>query len=293
MKFVKPMCAAATLLLAAACGGGPPGGPLSANSDIATAQRLRAGTAFNDALRQEYVALAQGGARQYDYIDAGIFARKAVLAGNNQTVLPFTVGDFDVPAASRAELTQARADLLQVLDGNARTNNPPVAARAQAMYDCWLEKSESVYWIIHNLDCRAEFMKAMDTLRGRPVASPAPAQPAPVAEPPARDFLVFFDFDRSNIRPDAQSVLQRVVGSIRALGTRTVSLIGHADKAGTNAYNQRLSERRAQAVAAYLRQQGVPANAIQTAGRGENDPRVNTPDGVREQENRRVEIRLQ
>ncbi len=291
MKFLKPMCAGATMLLAAACGGGPPGGPLSADGDIRTAQALRASSPFNDALRQEYVALAQGGARQFDYIDAGIFARKAVLAGNNQTVLPFTTSDFAVPASAQAELTQARADLISVLDSNARTSTPPVAARAQAMYDCWLEKSESVYWIIHNLDCRAEFMKAMETLRGRPMATPAPA-PA-VAEPPARDFLVFFDFDRSNIRPDAQSVLARVISSIRSLGTRAVSVIGHADKAGAGPYNQRLSERRAQAVAAYLRQQGVPSAAIQAAGRGENDPRVNTPDGVREQENRRVEIRLQ
>ena len=293
MRLIKTLCAAATLLLAVGCGGGPPGGAFTADSDIATAQRLQAATPFNDALRKEYVALAQGGARQFDYGDAGAFARKAVLAGNNQTVLPFALNDFDVPASAQAELAQARAELVSTLDGNARTRDPANAARAQAMFDCWLEKSESVYWIIHNLDCRAEFMKAMEALRGRPMAAPGPAAPAPIGEPPARDFLVFFDFDRSNLRPDAQNVLRRVVDAIRQLGSRSVSVIGHADRSGANNYNQRLSERRAQAVASYLRQQGVPGNAVQTAGRGEADPRVPTPDGVREQENRRVEIRLQ
>src|SRR5690606_9640762 len=97
--------------------------------------------------------------------------------------------------------------------------------------------------------------------------------------------------DRSNIRPDAADVLRRVSTAFRSLNANRVDLIGHADRSGAADYNQRLSERRAQSVRDYLSRQGVPGNAISATGRGEADPRVPTPDGVREQENRRVEIR--
>jgi OmpA-OmpF porin, OOP family len=70
-------------------------------------------------------------------------------------------------------------------------------------------------------------------------------------------------------------------------------VIGHADRAGSDAYNQRLSERRSAAVRDALVQRGIPANEIVTMGRGERDPAVPTPDGVREPRNRRVVIEEQ
>ena len=114
---------------------------------------------------------------------------------------------------------------------------------------------------------------------------------APAAEPPARDYLVFFDFDQTEIRPDAASVLDRVAQGVFEVGSSNVSLVGHADTFGTATYNQWLSERRAFAVRVYLLSKGIAADVI-TKGRGEEDPRVVTNDGVEEQENRRVEIRI-
>ena len=304
MKFAgKAIASAALMLSLAACGGATQygGGPLTAEADIAAAKRGAAANPFNENLRRGYLELAENGKKGADWIDSGIFARKARLAAEGGAVEPEVLENWGTeprlgnPAGNvlypRSELAQARAELVQVLNANARVNNPVQAARAQVMYDCWVEKAESVYWLVD--DCRAKFYEAMEALRGRPVAAPAPVSPAPVAEPPARDYLVFFDFDRANIRPDAAEVLRRVVSSYRQLNANQVQLVGHADRSGPNAYNQRLSERRAAAVKTFLTRQGVPSRNISAIGRGETDPRVPTPDGVREQENRRVEIRLQ
>ena len=114
-----------------------------------------------------------------------------------------------------------------------------------------------------------------------------------MAPPPARDFWVYFDFDRYNVRADAARILDGVLASIRTLGTQRVMLTGHTDTVGTGPYNQRLSEERARAARNYLAQHGVPAASITTVGKGKTDLRVATPDQVREQENRNVHIELQ
>lgn len=124
-----------------------------------------------------------------------------------------------------------------------------------------------------------------------PAAAPAPAV-APGPEPPARDYLIYFDFDKSTISGDSARVLEQAMEAMAKLNATGMSLIGHADRAGSNVYNQRLSERRAASVHDYLSGRAIPDGDIGTVGRGEDDPRVPTPDGVREQENRRVEIRL-
>ncbi|MDX1575708.1 MAG: OmpA family protein [Kiloniellales bacterium] len=116
-------------------------------------------------------------------------------------------------------------------------------------------------------------------------------QAAPAAEPPARDYLVSFDFDSAEIRPDAASILDRVSQGVFNIGSSNVTLVGHADTSGPDAYNQWLSERRAFAVRKYLIGKGIAAQMI-AKGRGEQDPRVVTKDGVEEQENRRVEIQI-
>ena len=113
----------------------------------------------------------------------------------------------------------------------------------------------------------------------------------PALRAPARDYLVFFDFDKTDIRADSASILDRVMQAIGELGSSSVTLVGHADRAGPSDYNQGLSERRAAAVRNYLLGKGTTAG-ISPSGQGEEDPRVATPDGMQEQENRRVEIRI-
>jgi len=128
-----------------------------------------------------------------------------------------------------------------------------------------------------------------------PVAAPPPPPPPPAPAPaPApvvpKTYLVFFDFDKSDITPEAARIISQAADDAKRGNVRLIVATGHADRAGSPAYNQRLSERRAVAVKTALVRNGVADGAIQTTGKGEGENLVPTADGVREPRNRRVEI---
>lgn len=123
--------------------------------------------------------------------------------------------------------------------------------------------------------------------------APRPAAPAPVAPVVAQTYIVFFDFDKSVLTPEAKKVLERAAQDVRVGRGARIQVVGHADRSGSNSYNQRLSERRASIVKGELVRLGVTGGQIATRGAGETEPRVPTADGVREAQNRRAEIIFQ
>jgi OOP family OmpA-OmpF porin len=117
-----------------------------------------------------------------------------------------------------------------------------------------------------------------------PVVTPAPVAPPP-APPAARapstrpagekvtlDADALFDFDKSTLRPAGRDALDSFVGKLKDISPETIMTIGHADRFGTDAYNQSLSERRVASVKAYMVSKGVEANRIYTEGKGEKQP---------------------
>ena len=123
-----------------------------------------------------------------------------------------------------------------------------------------------------------------------PVAEPAPA-PAPVPEP-ARNYLVFFDWDSTVLTQASLDIIADAAEAAKAGGTTQIDVTGHADKSGSDEYNLGLSRRRAEVVVAELVRLGVDAGEIAAFAKGETDPLVPTADGVREPQNRRVQIVL-
>jgi len=119
----------------------------------------------------------------------------------------------------------------------------------------------------------------------------APPPPAPAA-PTAPSYMVFFDWDRSDLSAQAMQTIHQVSQAYRTKGSARVTATGHTDTSGPADYNMALSLRRANAVKSALVQDGVPAANISVIGRGEADPLVPTADGVREPQNRRVVITL-
>jgi len=103
-------------------------------------------------------------------------------------------------------------------------------------------------------------------------------------------YIVFFDFDKSNITAEAARILDSAASAYANCGTANVMLAGHTDRAGSPKYNLGLAQRRADAVRAYLTGRGIPDGRLTTQAFGESAPRVPTADGVREAQNRRVEV---
>jgi outer membrane protein OmpA-like peptidoglycan-associated protein len=124
-------------------------------------------------------------------------------------------------------------------------------------------------------------------------APPPPPPPPPPAPPPAvSTFIVFFDFDRFDLTPQAQQIVAQAVMTARTSGAVRVVVTGHTDTVGSQTYNQALSERRAQSVENEMVRLGLSANDITTAGRSFSEPLVQTGPGVREPQNRRAVIQL-
>lgn len=132
----------------------------------------------------------------------------------------------------------------------------------------------------------------------QPVAQPAPAPtPAPMPEPVAapqlpRNYIIFFDWDKTIITAEAAAIIKTAAANANQMGQVRMVLTGHADRSGTNAYNLKLSKRRGDAVRAQFEALGFGAGEIGVIAKGETDPLVPTDDGVREPQNRRVEIVL-
>ena len=120
-------------------------------------------------------------------------------------------------------------------------------------------------------------------------AAPVVAAAAPVAA--ARTFLVFFDWSKADLTDRARQIIGEAA-SARGQGVTRIEVNGFTDRSGPADYNMGLSQRRANAVAAELVRRGVPRNEIVTRGFGEENNLVPTADGVREPQNRRVEIIL-
>lgn len=137
---------------------------------------------------------------------------------------------------------------------------------------------------------------APEPTRTEPPPPPPPAPPAPEPEPEPEvlfdwDASVFFEFDSSQLRPDARAELNRAAEDIMADETlRRVELAGHTCDIGTDAYNQGLSERRAQSVYDYLVDQGVSPGVLTVRGYGEDRPKVPNSSTENRRENRRVEV---
>ncbi|MFC0685535.1 OmpA family protein, partial [Novosphingobium clariflavum] len=119
---------------------------------------------------------------------------------------------------------------------------------------------------------------------------PPPPPPPPAVVCNKGPYIVFFDWDKSDITPEAATILDSAITAYGNCNSVPIMLAGHTDRSGTPKYNLGLSSRRNDSVRAYLTSHGVPDGAISSQAFGETQPRVPTADGVRELQNRRVEI---
>jgi len=261
------------------------------------------GSAFTQALSNEYKTMSNFELKnQMDYPDALHFARKGLGAAAGDMVMPEPVTDWNLSEGHSIELQAQRARLVRVYELGVRDVAPELSAQTQAAFDCWIEDQEE-HWNDDALACKNLYLDLIAQLEGLAPAPQvvAPAAPAPLfdvnpAEPMKVEnavYLVFFNWDGSQIDTGAASVLDAVAREVASNPPASINLVGHADTSGDRAYNNRLSLKRANQARDGLVTRGVDPRIISIDSRGESELLVDTPDGVREPANRRVTISFQ
>ncbi|HVC10567.1 MAG TPA: OmpA family protein [Burkholderiales bacterium] len=150
-------------------------------------------------------------------------------------------------------------------------------------------------------ECDPDLVKKAEAPAAAPAAQPAPApMPRPVAQKVTLSADVLFDFDKSVIKPAGKQQLDELIGKISDINLEVVIAVGHTDRIGSKAYNQRLSVRRAESVKSYFVSKGIEANRIYTEGKGKTQPVKTCPTHMKSFKalveclapNRRVEIEV-
>lgn len=275
----KLMAAALALVAVAGC----------SNRYVDDAKSAQAtGDAFESALARHYLDLAKSERKQGDVDASTTFARRSSASAEGQLVLPDDFTNRKIASRHRGDLGSARQRLVAALDGNGRTTAPDAAARAQVLFDCWVEQAEESLQPEHVRACRDGFEQQIGS-----VESAIAGGPAPVAVPTEMGtYLVFFDLNSARLTSEAQDIIGRAVASANENADAPISVTGFTDTTGTPQYNLRLSKRRAEAVADAMVGEGIDAERITTDGVGENNLLIPTADGVAEPQNRRAQIAI-
>ena len=251
------------------------------------------GTPFQAALQKEYVELSRSEYSESDIGDMIFFAERGKMAAEAMNFGPQMVSARALPANKVGALSGARERLVKALAGGAKGRAPKHAARAQAMFDCWMQEQEENFQPEDIIRCRAEFNAAMAKLKMPMMAKAAPKpMPAPMPAPEKLPgpFTVYFDFDKMDINAAAKkSIIDIAVAHLESK-PGTIMLGGHTDRSGSNDYNDSLSRMRAQTVAAALIKTGIPTSKIRVDSFGENLTQVSTSNDKRERLNRRVVV---
>ena len=212
------------------------------------------GNAFQNALYQEYVDLAVAEKKEDDGDDATYFIAKAKSAAMAEGVGPQPLEERVLPEAAKVDLAKARLQLVNKLWKGATEVTPAAAARAQAMFDCWMQEQEEAHQPAEIAACRTEFEKAY-ALLGIPKSKMAKV--AVKAKKLPFPFHVYFASDSTELDGTAMMVIKQVFSDFRLHKPSSVEVSGHADTVGNAKYNAGLARHRAVTVRNELIKLGI------------------------------------
>ena len=242
-------------------------------------QSAPAGGGYEQALFKNYMMLADSERREEDWSDANFFGGKALAAASGSTG-PQELGERMLNEAHLAELGPARDALTSALAGGAAADHPDAAAMAVAGFDCWMQEAEENIQPDDIAACKKMYMDGMAGLNKMPMMVDG------------GPWTVYFAHDSAAIMDSDDATLTAAAAAAMQSSDAPIVVSGHTDTSGAAGYNLGLSASRAEAVVETLGQLGISASRINVSATGEEDLAVPTGDGVREAQNRRVEIRL-
>ena len=252
------------------------------------------GSPFAKQLTDEYRNRANDSQENYNYEQADSVALRGLATADGNEVEPYHLDDWDLPQDKFEELATARQRLLAAFSKDAKNKTPTETAKAQANFDCWVEDAVKDWDAEKFKTCRQQFLQSIEDVESAVGKSPISAaagmegmgQDASI--PDNASYYVFFNSGQNNLTAEGRKSIAAFVAEIKVRQPKQVLVNGYTDATGTKKSNQRISEKRAAAVAEALIKQGIPARTIKAQGRGETNPLV--PSSKSEPSNRRVEV---
>lgn len=279
--------AAAAISLLAACDVGPLSDKNYTNPvriSAATGKSASSAVPFQTVLAAEYKALAQKKRRNLDISDYSHFRDKAAAAARGEKVEVDPPDSRDLKPADSTRLSTARSRL-DNLPREIYSAFPRDAARAQVAFDCWFEELADNH---EGGDCEARLNDLLAQLE-----CPGGCQEEPQGGDVVKSYDVLFALNSADLQPSAKAVVLQAAATIQEEHpAASVTVSGHADRAGNSTYNSQLAQKRAEAVAAMMREYGVPRALITVESMGERSQAVVTDDDMNLEGNRRVVISI-
>ncbi|MFC4272425.1 OmpA family protein [Sneathiella chungangensis] len=286
IKFA--MIGAASLVLAA-CGG-----------KLEQAERLSpSGTEFQQALYAGYIELAKSEYQEGDYIDSDRFAEKAMAATRGEQVDPYHPEEWKLPKDREPVLAGARERLMAALGAGAAEKLPLQAAKAQTSFDCWVQEQEENFQPKDIAACRDAFVLAIEEIEKAMAPVVVVEEKVVVIEKKKpmmmapKSFEVNFDFDSATPLPGSDAEIKAAAEYMKEFKDPQITIAGYTDTVGSVEYNDKLGERRAEAVAFMGMDMGMEPKRIIMRSYGKKDLKVQTADGVKNAANRRVVITVE
>lgn len=262
------------------------------------------GSEFLKILAREYRNLSQKEEASYDWFDADHFADKGLAAARGVGVMPENPDNWDIDREYMQQLRKARVELLGNISDKVKRDMPDAAARAYALYDCWVEEQEENWQDSDIAQCRDGFFRTLNYIS---VAENRGAVHSDIVydgqensahemefvinkDLYATNYVVFFPLGSGKINIQGEEALRQVALELEGISDYSITLNGHTDRLGGEYGNLTLSRERAQAVKDYLVKLGINPQNVKLFGFGESDPARVTSDNVSDPANRRVEI---
>lgn len=253
---------------------------------------------FANVLAREYLAFSDSEADQYDWIDSSYFARKGLRAANGEEVLPEMIEKWRIPAEEQSNLIWARERLVRLLTPEMKAKYPSQLGHIQYLYDCWMEQQEE-NWQVDDINaCRLNFLMEINKLESDmtngygQIPEPVDTTTTQIVEPYRENHIVYFGLGSSKVDTDGKKAIDSAMDTIGKMKTYNIKIDGYTDRSGSEASNDKLSEKRADSVSNEFIKEGADKSAIIKHSYGERNLAKETADGVKERLNRRVQIEI-
>lgn len=256
------------------------------------------GNNFQTELARQYLEFAEKEADAYDWFDSAYFARKGLKLVSGENAPPEALESWDLPDESGPILAQAREFLVKVISPDVTKQFPEQSARAQFMFDCWVEQQEENWQKDDIAKCRNEFYVTLDklyalTTKGADIVPEQPtAAPETTQETKQEIKVAYFKTGSAELSDSTKRFISAFISRLKDVKKYEITLNGYADMVGSEDYNMKLSKERALAIKKALIDGGLDEKSITILAFGNTQGRIKTNKDTPSRENRVVEVVL-